>query len=335
MIRLHLNENPLGMSPLVVERIRTLCPSLYQYPSPHDETNLLSIIASIYGIKTNQIVLGTGTSEILELIARSYLHPLTSSVYFQYSFELIDYLTKRSEASSRVVPVNNYQCDINAMIKAVCHDTAVIWLVNPSNPTGAFIAAHDIQKLLDSVPPTTLVVLDEAYIEYVPEFLQFDSIKALAEYKNLIVCRTFSKIYGLAGMRIGFALASAEIAAQLNTLRLPVSSNKIALIAAHEALHDKQFVARSQEHVIVERNYLISALTTMGISILPSYANFITIELTDASHCVEFLARKHAILVRGLGDYGLSQCMRISIGTRADHLKLLDCLSTYITHKER
>jgi histidinol-phosphate aminotransferase len=335
MIRLHMNENPLGMSPLVIEHIKEAAPLLSQYPSPKDEAHLLIAIALRYGVETSQIVLGNGTSEILDLIARAYLNKATTSVYSQYSFELVDRVTKQYQAVPVVVSaISDYKCDVDAVIRAVDKDTAIVWLINPNNPTGSLLSAEDIQRVLDKVPSTTIVVLDEAYIEYVPVALRFDSIKALERYKNLIICRTFSKIYGLAGVRIGFAITSTEIAAQLNALRLPVSSNKVALIAAYAALKDQAFVEQSFMHVATEREYLTKTCVDMGVTVLPSYTNFITIELEDAADFVQCLVRKN-ILVRWLDDYGLSYHIRISIGTRADHLQLLDCLSTYIKRKER
>ena len=244
IIKLASNENPRGPSRKVREAIAAAAAEVTRYPDGNG-FELKHAIAARYGIGREQIVLGNGSNDVLELAALAFLGPGRAAVMSQHAFAVYPLATQARGARSIVVPASDYGHDLEAMVRAVDDETYVIWVANPNNPTGTFARPDEVEAFLRRVPERVLVVMDEAYNEYLSADLRGDSVKWLRRHPNLILTRTFSKAYGLAGLRVGYAFAHPSVADIMNRVRQPFHVNSIALAAARAALDDMEFVARS------------------------------------------------------------------------------------------
>lgn len=320
IVQLASNENPYGMSPKVEEALLSVAG--HRYPEPLE---LREELARFYNVEPGNIVTGNGSNDILEMIARVYLGPNTEAIHTQYSYSVYAIATQSVGAKNIVVSSKDYNHDLAALKAAITNDTRVIWLTNPNNPTGTFTPYDDIKKFIAGLSQDIIVVLDEAYYEYVPHELREDSVRWLKEFPNLIIARTFSKAYGLAGIRAGYAIASPQIAELLDRVRSPFNTNSLALAAAIAALRDQAFIQESYEKNLIEKEYLIQNFLELGISWIPAYGNFITIELPNAEETVEQLMQK-GIIVRSLTGYGLPKHVRVTIGKHEENTKLITAI---------
>ena len=260
IVKLASNENPLGMSPKAKVALEKALGSLERYP---DDFGLKSALANHSGLGMERIVLGNGSNDVLDMIARVFLAPGRSTVFSQHAFAVYPIASLSAGAELIAVPAKDFGHDLDAMRAAVRPDTRLIWIANPNNPTGTFIPYPQLKAFMQSVPADVVVVLDEAYNEYLPREVRADSKEWLAEFPNLIITRTFSKIYGLAGLRIGYALTSAGIVDLMNRVRQPFNCNNLALAAATAALDDREFLSRLNEQF---GNRLMRKLAGCGIS---------------------------------------------------------------------
>lgn len=326
IMQLASNENPYGMSPKVGEALANVAGN--RYPEPLE---LREELAKFYGVQPSNIVTGNGSNDILEMIARVYLGPDTEAIHTQYSYSVYQIATQSVGATNITVPAKEYSHDLPAIKAAITSKTRVIWLTNPNNPTGTFTSYEDIKEFITSVSQDIIVVLDEAYYEYVPRELRVDTVRWLEEFPNLIIARTFSKAYGLAGIRAGYGIAAPHIIELLDRVRSPFNMNSLALAAAIAALRDQEFIQETYEKNLLEKEYLMQHFLELGISWIPAYGNFITIELPDAEEIVEQLMQK-GIIVRSLAGYGLPDHIRVTIGKHEENRKLLSVLIKLINH---
>ena len=246
IIKLASNENPLGVSPLAMRAMQQALAEVSRYPDGNG-FELKQALSKRYGIESSQIVLGNGSNDVLELAARAFLAPGLDAIYSQHAFAVYPLAVQATGAAGVEVPAREFAHDLEAMLSAVSPRTRLIFLANPNNPTGTLIRAGDLLAFLRAVPASVFVVLDEAYNEYLPSELKTDSIGWLRQFPNLIVTRTFSKAYGLAGLRVGYAFAHGGVADLMNRVRQPFNVNSIALAAAAAALDDHDFVRRGYE----------------------------------------------------------------------------------------
>lgn len=324
IIKLASNENPLGISPKAAASIAPAIAELARYPDGSGY-ELKHALSSKLAIDAEAIVLGNGSNDVLEMAARAFLAPGTNAVYAQHAFAVYPIATQATGARGIEVPARDFGHDLAAMLAAIDAQTRVIFLANPNNPTGTFIAPEEVERFLSRVPPTVLVVLDEAYQEYLPEALQPDSVRWLARFPNLVVTRTFSKIYGLAGLRLGYALAHPPVADLMNRVRQPFNANSLALTAAVAALDDHEFVRRSRELNFRGMAYLTESFKRLELSYIPSQGNFVTVRVGDGAEIFRRLLRR-GVIVRPVAGYGLPEHLRVTIGLDAENERFVQAL---------
>lgn len=326
-IKLASNENPLGASPAVIKASTDALLKSHIYPDGGC-FELKKSLAAFLQVATNQLTFGNGSENILELIVSAYLTQNSSAVISQYAFLTIPLLIKSHGAELITAPAKNFGHDIDNMIAAVKENTRVIFIVNPNNPTGTYTTTQDLKKLLDNVSPHILVVVDEAYNEYIDKSDYPNTQKMLAKYPNLIITRTFSKAYGLAALRLGFAISSPEIADILNRARLPFNVNSIASIAGIAAILDQDHIKRSVELNKIGMTQLSEGLKNLNFKFIPSAGNFITIDLEKNAIDVYQKLLMLGVIVRPLGAYDMPTYIRVTIGTTEQNERFLTALKT-------
>lgn len=326
IVKLASNENPRGIGPRTRAAIDAALADVARYPDGNG-FELKQALAGRYGIDMACIVLGNGSNDVLELAALAFLGPGRAAVMSQHAFAVYPLATQARGARSIVVPAVNYGHDLEAMARAVDDETFVIWAANPNNPTGTFAHAEAIEAFLRRVPERVLVVLDEAYNEYLAPELRVDSVKWLRRHPNLIITRTFSKAYGLAGLRVGYALAHPSVADIMNRVRQPFNVNSIALAAARAALDDMEFVARSYAGNLHGMRQLEEGARQRGLDFIPSHGNFLTIRVGKAQDIFKRLLRRGVIVRPVGGAYQLPEHLRVTIGTAPENEKFLAALA--------
>ncbi len=326
IIKLASNENPFGMSPKAKTALLTSLDDAHRYP---EQYNLLQALSQKLRVAPEQIVLGNGSNDVLDFVARTFLHTGDQAILSQYSFAIFNIATQSTGAKSLIVPAKNYSHDLPAMLRAITPQTRIVWIASPNNPTGTFAKYADVKQFLQSAPPEVIVVLDEAYFEYLPANQRADATTWLEQHPNLIITRTFSKIYGLAGLRIGYGITSPQVANLLNRVRQPFNANNLAIAAAVAALNDDDFVAKSFIANQVGRQQLIDGLQKNKLSCLPAYGNFVTFEAKNATGLNAKLLQQ-GIIVRPLANYDMPNHLRVSVGTTEENTKFLQSLKNAI-----
>jgi len=325
-IKLASNENPRGPSPSVLAALATASQEINRYPDGNG-FYLKEILAERHGVDAASITLGAGSNDILELIASAYLDADTSAIYSEYGFLVYALATARSGAESIVVNACNYGHDLAAMAAAVKNNTRVIYIANPNNPTGTYTNHNDLVALLDSVPASVLVVLDEAYCEYINKADYPDGIALQKRYANLIITRTFSKAYGLGGLRVGYSISDPIIADMLNRVRQPFNVTSLSLAAAQAALNDDAYLAESVALNDAGIQQLESGFTHLGLNYIKSAANFITFETPYLASEINQKLLQLGVIVRPVANYGLLNHLRVSIGLEDENAQFLQALT--------
>jgi histidinol-phosphate aminotransferase len=329
IVKLASNENPRGIGPRTRAAIEAAIGDVARYPDGNG-FELKQALARRYGVDMSSIVLGNGSNDVLELVALAFLGPGRAAVFSQHCFAVYPLATQARGARSIVVPAKDYGHDLEAMARAIDEETYVVWVANPNNPTGTFARTEEVEAFLKRVPERVLVVLDEAYNEYLAPELRGDTVKLIKRHPNLIVTRTFSKAYGLAGLRVGYALAHASVADVMNRVRQPFNVNSIALAAAVAALNDMEFVARSYAENLQGMRQLEDGARTLGIDYIPSYGNFITLRVGKAAEIYKRLLRRGVIVRPVGGGYGLPEHLRVTIGTAQENERFLGALAASV-----
>ncbi|WP_278400184.1 histidinol-phosphate transaminase [Stutzerimonas kunmingensis] len=325
IVKLASNENPLGPSPKVLDAIRAELSELTRYPDGNGFA-LKQRLAERYSVGINQVTLGNGSNDILELVARAYLAPGLNAVFSEHAFAVYPIATQAVGSEGRAVPARNWGHDLDAMAAAIDENTRVVFVANPNNPTGTWFDAAALGGFLARVPECVLVVLDEAYIEYAEGQELPDGLAFLADYPNLLVSRTFSKAYGLAALRVGYAISSPVIADVLNRVRQPFNVNSLALAAACAALDDVDYLLASRKANDAGMLQLETGFRQLGLEWIPSRGNFIAVDFArDAAPINQALLRE-GVIVRPVAGYGMPTFLRISIGTEQENARFLDVL---------
>ncbi|MEM5316131.1 histidinol-phosphate transaminase [Paraburkholderia sp. JHI869] len=319
IVKLASNENPLGVPESAQRAIAQAASDLGRYPDSN-AFELKAALAARYDVPPEWITLGNGSNDILEMAAHAYVERGQSIVYSQYSFAVYALATQGLGARHIVTPAVRYGHDLDAMLAAIDDDTRLVFVANPNNPTGTFIEGAELETFIAKVPARVVVVLDEAYTEYLAAEKRYDSIEWVRRYPNLLVSRTFSKAYGLAGLRIGFAIAQPELTDLLNRLRQPFNVNTLAQAAAIAALGDTPFLERSAALNAQGYRTLTAAFERLGLEYVPSDGNFVLVRVAKdaaddaAGERVNLALLKQAVIVRPVGNYGLPQWLRVTIG---------------------
>jgi len=326
IVKLASNENPRGTGPRTRAAIERALGDVARYPDGNGH-ELKAALARRYGVDMAQIVLGNGSNDVLELVALAFLGPGRAAVYSQHAFAVYPLATQARGARGIVAPAKDYGHDLEAMARAVDDETCVLWIANPNNPTGTLAAADALEAFVRRVPERVIVVIDEAYNEYLPADLRADTVKWLKRHPNLVVTRTFSKAYGLAGLRVGYALAHASVADVMNRVRQPFNVNSIALAAATAALEDMEFVARSYAGNLQGMRQLREGVARLGLEFIPSYANFLTVRVGKAQDIYRRLLRRGVIVRPVGGGYELPEHLRVTVGTEEENERFLTALA--------
>ncbi len=323
-VKLASNENPLGPSPAAMLAVKEAISELHRYPEGN-APDLKSALARYLGVGVEQLVLGNGSNEILELLVRVFAGPGRAVVFSRYAFAVYPLVSLAAGANLIEVPDRQWGHDLEAMRTAITDDTRLVFIANPNNPTGTWSKARDLRKFLSSVPAHVIVVIDQAYIEYVQEPDYPDAIDWLKEFPQLVLTRTFSKIYGLAGLRLGYSVSSRQLADLLNRARQPFNTNHLAQVAAMAALGDREFVVRSTQLNQQQGQRVCAALAERGISYIPSVGNFVSFEIDQAALVCEKLLRQ-GVIVRPMAGYKMPDHLRLTYGLPAENERFFQAL---------
>ncbi|SDU14839.1 histidinol-phosphate transaminase [Halopseudomonas salegens] len=322
IVKLASNENPLGPSPAALDAIQAALPELTRYPDGNG-FKLKQALSAHYRVGTDMLVLGNGSNDILELVARAFVSPRDEVLFSAHAFAVYPLVTQAIGARPVVVPAREWGHDLTAMADAITPATKLIFIANPNNPTGTWVERDELDAFLARVPEQVLVVLDEAYTEYVTDADFPDGLDYLRKYPNVLVSRTFSKAYGLAALRIGFAVCQPVIADVLNRVRQPFNANSLALAAATAALSDREYLEVSRTVNQQGMAQMEAGLRHLGLSWIPSRGNFIAVDLGREAGPV-YQALLHAgVIVRPVAGYGMPQHLRVSIGLAEENQRFL------------
>lgn len=325
IIKLASNENPLGMSPLARAAVREAVESdLNLYPDP-DAALLKTTLADYYGISPEWLTIGNGSSEILELAARAFVERGDSIIFSEYSFASYKLVSQAVGARDICIPAKDFGHDLEAILDGIKIDTKLIFIANPNNPTGTFLSGPELYDFLLRVPSNIVVVLDEAYTEYLSAEERYDSIAWTQEFPNLLVARTFSKAYGLAGLRVGYSIGQPSLTNYLNRIRPVFNVSTVSQAAATASVKDSAFIAEVATLNRLGKTQLYKGFQNLGLLYLPSRANFVLLHVGDAARINRELLQR-GIIVRPVQNYGLSDWLRISVGLEEQNACFLGAL---------
>ena len=324
IIKLASNENPLGVSPLARRAIEAAIADLARYPDGNG-FELKQALSRRHGVAQECIVLGNGSNDVLEMAARAFLTPGLEAVYSQHAFAVYPLAVQAAGAAGVEAPARDFGHDLGAMRRAVTAKTRLVFIANPNNPTGTLVRPRELEDFIAGLPAEILVVLDEAYNEYLSDDFKSDSIGWLKRFSNLVVTRTFSKIYGLAGLRVGYAFAAAGVADLMNRVRHPFNVNSVALAAAAAALGDSDFVRRGFELNRAGMRQVTDGLTRLGLDYIPSHGNFVSFSVPDAAGVFQRLLEA-GVIVRPIASYGMPRHLRVTIGLESENSRFLEAL---------
>ena len=325
IVKLASNENPLGCSQLATAAMHEAIKTIALYPDGNG-FELKDALFKRYGVEHERMVLGNGSNDMLELAARAFLAPGDKAVYSDHAFAVYPLAIQAVGATGISVPALNYGHYLDAMLRTAVEQKAkLMFIANPNNPTGTFLTAAELLGFLRALPPQILVVLDEAYNEYLPVECRYDSVSWLKDFPNLIISRTFSKAYGLAGLRVGYAFADAQVADMMNRVRQPFNVNSVAQAAAVAALQDEDFVR--QTHALNQRGMeqITQGLSKLGLEFIPSYGNFISFKIGNGMKNYRRLLEL-GVIVRPIASYDMPDYLRVSIGLESENEKFLSAL---------
>ena len=325
VVKLASNENPLGASPQALSIVSELKGDLHLYPDGNG-TKLKEEIANHENVSFENIIIGNGSNEILELAARAFLNPNTSSIASKHAFAVYKIVTQSSGASLIEVPTCNWGHDLKSFDDYLENNTRVIFIANPNNPTGTYNSHEEVYSLLKKVPSSVLVVLDCAYFEYVTKEDNVKPIDLLKEFDNLLITKSFSKIHGLASIRVGYGLASPSFIEVLNRIRQPFNVNTLAQAMASVAINDNEHIRKSVELNSKEYEFLFNNLSKLGLECIPSVGNFITFKGDFIGKEMFNSLMQKGIIVRSVDLYDMKDFIRVTIGTEAENLKFIKAL---------
>ena len=288
-------------------------------------------LARKHDVDADCITLGNGSNDVLDMVARVFLQPGAESLFSQYAFAVYPISSQAVGARLVIAPANGFSHDLEAMRECITPDTRVVWIANPNNPTGTWLARDELYAFLKDLPPEVITVLDEAYIEYVAETDYPDGTQWLQAFPNLIVTRTFSKAYGLASLRLGYALSHPQVAELLNRVRQPFNVNSLAQVAALAALEDEAFIAQS---VATNRDgmvQLVQGVEALGLSYSPSVGNFVCVDFGRDAAPIDQALLQRGCITRPLANYGMPNHLRVTVGRESENARLLESLGEVLS----
>ncbi len=333
-VKLASNENPLGCGEAARAAYAAVAAELGRYPDGGGFA-LRRAIAAHHAVAPEQVTLGNGSNDVLDLVARVFLHPGRESVFSEHAFAVYPIATMAAGARARVAPARDYGHDLDAMAALVNEHTGVVWIANPNNPTGTWISAEPLRAFLSVLPAHCMALVDEAYFEYVGEANYPDTTRWLDDFPNLIVTRTFAKIHGLAALRVGYGLSHRDAAELMNRVRHPFNVNAPAQAAAVAALADLDHVERSIAHNHREMVRVTARLDALGLEWIPSVGNFVTVDLGQPVGPLDQALLREGVICRPVANYGLPTHLRISIGLADENDRMLAALARVLGDTSR
>jgi histidinol-phosphate aminotransferase len=323
IVKLASNENPLGMSPKAAEAVRRIgIDGRYPDASGYE---LVRAVAARHGLEPANVILGNGSENLIELVGKTFMGPGTNGVVAEHAFVCFELSAHAAGATLKKVPAVDLGHDLDAMLAAIDDDTVALYIANPNNPTGTFLTEAQIAAFLERVPERVLVVLDEAYNDYLPPADRYDGTRFVQRFPNVFVSRTFSKVYGLAALRVAYGAGSPEVIELMNRMRLVFSVSVPAQAAALAALDDDEFLQRSYDLNAAGMEQLVAGLRALGLEPVPSKGNFVLVEVGDAAAVNQALLRQ-GVIVRPVAGYGLPTYLRITIGLPEENQRFLGAL---------
>jgi len=322
VVKLASNENPLGPAPKAIAAAREALAGVNRYPDPQ-ATGLRGALSAHLGVPADHVLVGNGSVEIIDLIARAYLGPADNAIVSEHAFVRFRQIVAARNRGARLVAMREWTHDLAAMGRAVDDRTRLVFIANPNNPTGTWNRRAEVEALLAALPPGVLVVLDQAYFEYVDEGDYPDGVELVRRGAPVVVTRTFSKVYGLGGLRIGYAIAAPEVLEALYVIREAFGTNSVAQAAAAHALADVDHVRRSVRMNREERARVAGELSRRGFAVLPSIANFVTFDTREEGREVFRRMLSRGVIVRPLNPYDMRSWLRVSIGTPEENSAFL------------
>jgi histidinol-phosphate aminotransferase len=319
-IKLASNENPFGPSPLAVEAMQRAAREVNWYPEP-DNSELRKVIADKHGLTANHVLVTAGTSSFLHIIGRALLAPGLNAITSELSFISYPIVCQAAGATLIKVPMRDYGYHLDGILKAINDETRVIFVANPNNPTGSFVGVDEMDRFLERVPEHVLVILDEAYADFAEVFaaergVEYShGIRYIREERNVVVMRTFSKAQGLAGLRLGYGLAHPDLMQYLGRVKVVFSVSSIAEAAGIAALRDEEHTQKTLRNNVEGAKYLTEQLSEFGMKVLPTWANFVYVDVAEDSSAMAKRLEAEGVIVRPLGNWGAPQALRVSIGT--------------------
>lgn len=329
VIKLASNENPFGPSPKALEAIKNVAKDLSVYPDQHCIA-LREAIAKKISIPSNNIIIGNGSDEVMQFVCAAFLNAKEEAIIANNAFSTYEFVARIFDGNPVFVDLKDYGYDLNAMARAISLNTKIIFICNPNNPTGTFIGKKELDTFIKAVPKGIITVIDEAYADYAEDKDFPDSLKYVKDGKDVVVLRTFSKIYGLAGIRVGYGVAKPELIKYLYLTKLPFNVNRAAQAAAAAALDDDKFVEKSRANNHIGKKYLYSELTKMKVEFIKTEANFIFITLNMPSDETFIELMRNGIIVRPLTSFGFPQSIRVTVGTPEQNQKFIEALKQVI-----
>lgn len=329
-VKLASNENPLGPSPLSIKAMQAVH-DLARYPDGNGAA-LKQKIAERHRLTVDCITLGNGSNDILEFVTRAFVNPGDEVIFSQHAFAVYPLATLAAGGTPVETPALNWGNDLKAIAEAISDRSKVIFIANPNNPTGTWLTESELRPFLDNIPDHVIVVIDEAYAEYVSEDNHPgypDCTQWLESYPNLLVTRTFSKIFGLAGLRVGYGVSSPDLADYLNRVRQPFNVNSLALAAAEAALDDHQHIRKSREMNQAGMAYLVEQCEQRGLAYIPSAGNFLAIDFSRPTQELFEAMMQKGVIVRPVANYGMPDYLRVTVGSDEENhqfIKVLDAV---------
>jgi histidinol-phosphate aminotransferase len=332
VIKLASNENPLGPSPKAMAAVKkTLC-GVNRYPDA-EGFYLKKRLAKFFGLIPENFVLGNGSDELIDVVIKTFMEADENIVTSEGTFLEYEIIAQVNERKVKKAPLRYFKYDLGAMLKLVDKKTKLIFIANPNNPTGTYVTKYEVEEFINALPSGVVVVFDEAYNAFIDVDDYPDSLSYLKKKKNIVILRTFSKAYGLAGLRLGYAIAAPELTAYLERIRQPFNVNLLAQVAGLAALDDKDFLKRTRRLTLEGKDFIYQELSRMGLGYVLSVANFILIDVGRDSREIFKSMLKFGVIVREMGQYGLANFIRVTIGTEKENRRFLRVLRKVIREK--
>ncbi len=331
IIKLASNENPLGPSPVALQAMQHVLANINLYPDGN-AFYLKHKLADKLSVQPENLILGNGSNEIIEFVGHAFMQPGVDVIVSQYCFAIYPLTAKLFGANVITVPAKNHGHDLPAMLKAITSQTRVVFVANPNNPTGTVVSKQELTDFASRVPANILLVIDEAYIEFLDDPADFISEIRRGERPNLLLMRTFSKIFGLAGLRLGYGIGSPELITGLEKIRQPFNINSIAQAGALAALDDREHMRRTRDNNAAGLKLYVDAFQKLGLEFVPSAGNFILVRVGEGQRVFEAM-QKLGVIVRPMGGYQLPEWIRISVGTPEENDRCIKALKTVLNQK--